>query len=504
MRSHLSKHAMTWGPKIVACLCAALSWHSACVAQSRELPDFGSPADTILNRSKEAQLGRSVMLQLRSAGAIVEDPQLTEYIRILGSRLASQANNGDFDFNFFVIDDQRINAFAMPGGHIGVHTGLISASENESELAGVLAHEVSHVTQRHIARSIYDNQRMSIVSIATMLAAILIGAATDSTEATQGLLMGSQAAQLQRQINFTRSNEHEADRIGMGVLAAAGFDPNGMASFFEKLSIRYGAARQNVPQMLQTHPVTGSRIAEARGRARQLPQREHIDSRGYSLAKARIMVLNAATPDVALAQFDELDDDSPAKRYGRALALSRMTLSDDAERLFRSLVTDFPTVITYRIGHAEALMASGYTELAMEVYEEASELFPRNVPLTISYAEALIDTRQPAKAHSFLLDLLNNVPPTPAQIQLIARAANAEGDVGNAQYYMGEYWLSVGNLPLAIDQIRMALEAPGVDIVDKARFEAKLELWTSFLPEDDRRRGPRRGRGDEAGGRSRG
>lgn len=496
---------MKFRRKIVFGVCALLSWHATGLAQTtRELPDFGSPADTILNRSKEAQLGRSVMLQLRNAGVIVEDPQLTEYIRILGSRLASQANNGDFTFNFFVIDDNQINAFAMPGGHIGVHTGLILASENESELAGVLAHEVSHVTQRHIARSLYDNQRMSIVSIATMLAAILIGAAADSPDATQGLLMGSQAAQMQRQINYTRSNEHEADRIGMGVLAAAGFDPNGMATFFEKLQIRYGVARQNIPQMLQTHPVTGARIAEARSRARQLPQVEHVDSIGYSLAKARIMVLDAATPEAALAGFDRMDDASPVKRYGRALALSRMTLNDNAEREFRTLVAEYPTVIAYRIGHAEALMESGYTSLAMEVYGDATELFPRNVPLTISYAEALIEADRPAAAHDLLLDLLNNVPPTPAQIQLIARAANAEGDVGNAQYYMGEYWISVGNLPLAIEQIRMALEAPGVDRIDKARFEAKLELWRSYMPDQEPRRRPRRSGDEEAGGRSRG
>ena len=500
---HGSDNAMNSCSKIVLGLCALLSWHAASFAQTtRELPDFGSPADTILNRSREAQLGRSVMLQLRNAGVMVEDPQLTEYIRILGARLASQANNGDFSFNFFIIDDNQINAFAMPGGHIGVHTGLILASENESELAGVLAHEVSHVTQRHIARALYDNQRMSIVSMATMLAAILIGAAADSPDAAQGLLMGSQAAQLQRQINFTRSNEHEADRIGMGVLAAAGFDPNGMATFFEKLQIRYGLARANVPQMLQTHPVTGARIAEARARARQLPNIEYEDSIGYQLAKARIIVLDTTTPEAALAEFDRMED-SPAKRYGRALAMSRMTLNDNAEREFRSLVEEYPTVIAYRIGHAEALMESGYPILAMEVYGEASELFPRNIPLTISYAEALIEIGNPAEAHRLLLDLLNNVPPTPAQIQLIARAANAEGDVGNAQYYMGEYWISVGNLPLAIEQVRMALEAPGVNRIDKARFQAKLELWRSYLPEQDDRRRPRRG-GDSGDGPSRG
>ena len=151
-------------------------------------------------------------------------------------------------------------------------------------------------------------------------------------------------------------------------------------------------------------------------------------------------------------------------------------------------MTEFPGVIAFRIGQAEALMASRQPALAMDVYAEALRLFPRNVPLTISYAEALITAGRPAEAHETLLDLLNNVPPTPAQIQLIARAANAEGDVGNAQYYMAEYYLSIGNLPLAINQLRMAMESPNVNSVDQARFRAKLEQWMGYLSEEDRER----------------
>ena len=155
-----------------------------------ELPDFGSAANAALSKSREQQIGRSAMLQLRVAGVVLDDPMLTEYVSLLGSTIASHANDGEHRFEFFVVNDDAINAFAMPGGYIGINSGLILASENESELAGVLAHEVSHVTQRHIARSIYDNQRSSIVSIATMIAALVLGAATDvSGDAAQGLMM---------------------------------------------------------------------------------------------------------------------------------------------------------------------------------------------------------------------------------------------------------------------------------------------------------------------------
>lgn len=478
--------------RIVAAIAAlALSVplpHPGAAAPRDDLPDFGTPADAALSQDKEQQLGRSVMLQLRNAGVVVEDPELTEYIRTLGAKLASHANNGQFVFDFFVVNDDRINAFALPGGFIGVNSGLILASENESELAGVLAHEVSHVTQRHIARSIYDSQRTSIVSMAAMLAAVLLGAASDASgDAMQGVIGASQALAMQRQINFTRANEHEADRIGMEVLASAGFDPNAMSSFFEKLAKRYGPSTQYVPELLQTHPVTTERVAEARSRARQLPEVKATDSFGYALAKARLLALNASTPETALALFEpKRDSGVPADRYGLALASLRMSLADNAERLFRELAEEHPGVIAFRTGQAEALMASGLTDAAMKVYGEAVRLFPRNRPLTISYADALIAAGRPAEAHKLLLDLLNNVEATPEQLRLIARAANAEGDVGNAYFYMSYYYAAIGNLPLAIGQVRLALETPDVHTVDRARFEARLEQLIDYLPDEQR------------------
>src|SRR5690606_28042199 len=332
------------------------------------------------------------------------------------------------------------------------------------------------------------------MSMAAMLAAVLLGAAADMpADALTGVVSASQAAALQRQINFTRSHEHEADRIGIEVLAAAGYDPNAMATFFEKISRRYGLAGQEVPELLQTHPVTSARIAEARDRARRLPQQRPPDSISYSLAKARVEVLAANDPRTALVAMEAKPEQNAAPvRYGKGLALARLGRHDEAERLFRELVRESPDVIAYRIGLAEALAGSGAMELALQVYSEAVRLFPRNVPLTISYAEALIDAGRPAEAHRLLLDLLNNVPPTPAQIRLIARAANAEGDTLNAYYYMGEYYVSIGNLPLAINQLHMALELPDAHAVERARLNARLEELVEYLPEEQRGEAMRR------------
>lgn len=455
------------------------------LAQRSGLPDIGSPADTVLSKSREARLGRSVMLQLRNAGAVVDDPQLTEYVNLLGSKLASQASSGEFEFEFFVVDDDAINAFALPGGYIGVNRGLIEATETESELAGVLAHEVSHVTQRHIARRMYDTQRTSIVSMATMLAAVLLGAAGDiSGEAMQGIAMAGQSAIAQRQINYTRQNELEADRVGIEVLSSAGFDPHGMASFFDKLASRYGTRQPNVPEILQTHPVSTTRIADARARASRMPDRSTDDDLSYHLAKARVRVLGASTPSDAVGLFEDAADSSdPGRRYGRALALSRAGRNDVAERLFSDLVSESPGVIAYRIGRAEALMASGLTERALAIYEDAVKLSPRNVPLSVSYAEALIEAGRPGEAHRVLLDVFNHVQPTPPQIQLTARAANAAGKTARAHYYMAEYHVALASLTPAIDQLQMALESPDLSDVDRARFEARLDKIKEALAE---------------------
>jgi predicted Zn-dependent protease len=233
--------------------------------------------------------------------------------------------------------------------------------------------------------------------------------------------------------------------------------------------------------------VSSERVAEARDRARQLPETAHKSSPQYALAKARLMALMAPTAEEAFAAFrDKTESDAPEDRYGLALASMRMALYDNAEALFRNLVRDYPSIMAFRVGQAEAMAASGATEPALALYADATRLFPRNVPLTISYAETLIAAGKPAEAHKLLLDLLNNVPATAPQLRLIARAANAEGDVANAYFYMSYYYASIGNLPLAIGQVRMALETPNSNGVDRARFRSRLDQLIEYLPDEQR------------------
>lgn len=466
--------------QVVASACMAGLVAGPAPAATEDLPDMGSPSDTVLSRDREMQIGRAIYASLRDTGHLITDPETQEYIQDIGQKLAAHATDTGQKFRFFVVDDPAINAFALPGGFIGVHSGLILATASESELAGVLAHEISHVTQRHISRAIYANQRASILTMAAMLGAILLGAATGSGDAIQGAVVAAQGAAAQQQINFTRSNEYEADRVGIGLLASAGFDPAAMSSFFETLARQTGPLASQAPEFLRTHPVTVNRVAESRARSAQLARPEGIvDTAGYSLTRARLRLLTSPDQEVAIARFRaELADPAHAAdigaAYGMALAQLQRGEFRDARERFSELLQSSTSTIPFYTGLAQAEMGLGRTAEAFQTYEHAMRLFPRNVPLTVHYAEALMQHDRPKEAHRVLLDLLNAVPPTPEQVRLIALAASAAGDTADAHYYMAEYHLMSGDLKLAADELRIAMGIPGLDNVQRARFNSRL------------------------------
>lgn len=456
-------------------------------AQDIRLPDMGSPADAVLPKSEEQRIGRAIMAQIRASGTVVSDPIVEEYINDIGHKLAAHANDGNHEFSFFVIDEQSINAFALPGGFIGVHTGLLNATRNENELAGVLGHEIAHVTQRHIARAIHASQRQSILSTAMMLGAIVAGVAGAGSDAVQAGMAVAQGTALQQRINFTRSNEHEADRIGINALADAGFDPHGMASFFEVMSRQSPSDMSlRLPEFLRTHPVTTDRIAEARTRASSLPRIRNEDSAIYGIARARLKVAGFDRPESAVEYFEARDYDrqSDIERYGRAFAYQRAGRPWDAKPIFEELLAKDKTLIAYHIGLGESQLALERYDEGIATFEQAIGLFPRNVPLVISYGEWLIRLERAEYAHSLLLDLLNNVPPTPEQVRLIARAANAAGDQAESFYYMAEYRLMTGDLPGGINMLTRALQLPDLDAIQRIRFQARIDFIREYMTEE--------------------
>lgn len=455
-----------------------------------DLPDIGNPASTTLSRADEYKIGRMILRGLRDSGQIVEDPEVNEYIAAIGARLASHAHEGGHRFTFFVVKDAGINAFALPGGFIGINAGLFTATANESELAGVLAHEIAHVTQRHIARSLQNAGRSNMASAAAVLAAVLIGATTGMpADALLGTVTAAQSLAAQQQINFTRSNESEADRVGMGILANSGFDPQGMPAFFWTLQQRYGSAGAGIPDLLRTHPVTTERIAETRDRAEQYERPVVEDSTGYALIRERLRV-QSLPPETnfRVMYSDAVGADLPstdARRYGRALALLEdggAGATTEAAGILKDLLDRHPDVTLYHTALGQAQLAAGDRAGSRRTLQEALRLFPRNVPVTIRYAETLMQTGEAPLAHRVLLDLFNNVPPTPEQARFIALVASAAGDTADAYYYMSEYHVMGGDLSLAIAQLRLALAVPELNDVQRRRFEARLTELEEYLP----------------------
>jgi beta-barrel assembly-enhancing protease len=450
-----------------------------------ELPDMGSPEAAIISHSEERQLGYMMVQQLREQNALLEDPEISEYINSIGDRLAAQSTDGAAGFQYFVVKDSAINAFAIPGGFIFVNYGLILATSSESELASVLGHETAHVTQHHIARAIRAQSQQSMTTMAAMLAAILLGAVGHAGgQAVEGGIAAAQGLAVQQQINFTRGEEEEADRVGIGYVAGAGFDPQAMASFFEVLSRKEGLAATYIPPMLVDHPVTTDRIAEARSRAAQFPPRKAKDSESYALVRERVRVLTAPgdtdIEKVYAARFAQGQHDL-ATRYGEALALMADNRPVEAEKILFELTKEHEGLIMLHSALGQAEVKAGQTNDALGTFKHAVRLFPRNVPVTVRYAESLIAAGNAKEAHAVLLDLFNNVPPTPEQIRLTANAASAAGDTGDAYYYMGEYQIAGGNLQLAAMQYQLALSAPNLTAIQRQRYQARLDEVREYL-----------------------
>jgi beta-barrel assembly-enhancing protease len=469
-----------------AALVASLTVATGVVCAQTELPDIGNPAAATISVDEERQIGEMITKQLRDQGKIIDDPEVDEYVQSLGLRLASQASDpATRHFKYSTVSEPGINAFAIFGGFIFCNYGTILASGNESELASVLAHETAHVTQRHLARMINAQSRQGLEQAATILGAILIGVlAGGNGSAMEGAIAAAQGAVVQQQINFTRAQEYEADRVGIGFLAAAGFDPQAMANFFEQMSRREGLNGAWVPEMLRDHPVTANRVAEARARAAQYERRKKpVQSVGYSLIKERLRVLTTPREELIHLYTDIGAEHEPQldKSYGQALTLMAIGRPAAAVSILEPLVAHHEgnTLLHSALGQAQ--IQAQETKQGLATFQTALELFPRNVPLSIRYAEALMSAGRARDAHVLLLDLFNNIEPTPPQIRLTATAASAAGDAGDAYYYMSEYHIANGDLTLSVQQLQLALTAPNLTVVQKERYQARLDQIRDFL-----------------------
>jgi beta-barrel assembly-enhancing protease len=454
----------------------------------QDLPDLGSPANAAISIDDEFHVGLQYVNEIRNTGLIMTDPEISQYAQEIGHSLSSRAEEGQHQFYYFVLRDPVVNAFAIPGGFVAIQSGLILATRNENELAGVLAHETAHVTQRHIVRQILDQSHEGLLATAAMLAAVLLGATAGrgSPDAIEGAILAGQSAMIQHQINYTRASEFEADRIGISTMSEAGYDPLGIASFFDYMGHEGPEpSRVNAVQFLIDHPIFSDRVAEARDRADQIGRIRHEDSLGYKLIKERLRSL-AGDPQVARTYYINLLKNGGGRtieeRYGKDVAEIAVRNPAAAIPDLQELLRENPKVMQFYGALGQAYLTNGQVKESAALLERALILFPRNVPITIRLAETLMQSGDNKRAHLVLLDLFNAVEPTPDQTRLIAKAANTAGDFADSYSYMAEFYLMTGNLVMATNQLQMALTLPGLDAVQRARFSARLEEIHAAMP----------------------
>lgn len=454
--------------------------------EALNLPQIGEPADAALTPAQEAALGRQVVGQMYRYDYILEDAELTEYISAMAWKLAAAGEARPPRIEAFVVRDPRINAFALPGGYMGFNVGLITASSMESELAGVMAHELAHVTQRHIARQSNSGGGLETLAvIGAMLAAVIAGSA-DPDAVLAALALG-QSSLYQRQVSFIRAHELEADRIGIQTMANAGFNPAGMSGFFQRLEQSSRLYGSGLPEILRTHPVNTTRIAEARARAASMPDPNYQDSFDYGIMRARARALVAARPSEPLEYFAaELSNgrDTPANRYGLALAQRETGAYERATETLKPLLEAQPRQPNLNLLQASIDLRGQRHPEALERFKRTLETFPRYAPAILAYSDALITVGQADAARDVLLNHEQALGTRIETYRLLAQAAVEAGHEGEASYQMSTYLLERGDIGGALAQLDAGLRRASLSSQDRAKLSARRAEVREALPRD--------------------
>ena len=481
---NIQKTSHRWLLGLSLLLLSALSLPAIATDEYR-LPEFGDSSGSLLTPAQEQRLGKAFMRSVRNHFPVVSDPLIADYIQSLGNKLAANSSAAGQHFNFFLINNPVVNAFAGPAGHIGVFSGLVLTTETESELASVMAHEIAHVSQKHLLRTFDDASRLNLPMAAVALAAILVGGGSDLGAAAA---TGLQAGMIQHQINFTRANEHEADRIGINTMAGADFDPRAMPIFFERMGRAtrfYGAT---LPEFLRTHPVTTTRVADSRGRAEAYPYKQYPADIRYYLLRTTLREQQYENPKDAVRFFQETLADGryrskAAQRYGYVLALMRAKDFNLARKELNKLLKKYPNQVAYQLLSAHLHTQSGDPEIAASTLKTALDKEPDNYPLTMAYAQTLTDTNHPGEARKILEHIAPHRSQDAALYKLLAQATAKAGNTNQAHEYQADYYYISGQLEQAKQQLEIALRDESISLFRGERMSAKLKQIRSELVE---------------------
>jgi len=458
------------------------------------LPDLGEAAQSEFSPATERRIGESIMLEIRRDPAYLDDPEVNSYLNRLGTRLAAQSTDSRQEFELFALRDPTLNAFAMPGGYIGVHSGLILAAASESELASVLAHEISHVTQRHLARLINKSGQGQITSLLALAVAIL--AARSSPDLAVGALMAGQGVAIQNQLNYSRDFEREADRVGLDLLERSEFDIRDMSAFFERLQ-KYGRLYENsAPGYLRTHPLTTERLADMGNRIQGRPYRQVPDSLEFQLVRAKLRAQDG-TPRDAVTEFEtRLADRSfagseTAVRYGLAQARLRdgkVAAAQKEVRELRRLKAVSPMIETL---DAQLRLKQGDAAGAVSLLRGAQPRFPQERAVAYGLVEALLEARMPNDAIKVTEDDLLNYPSDAKMHFLQAKTYAMLGKRLQQHRAQAEAYALLGQMAAAVEQLELAQKSGDGNFYEYSQVDSRLRELKKRVADEARQPKPK-------------
>jgi predicted Zn-dependent protease len=465
--------------RFLLCLLAVLASVTPRAWGQVSLPDLGDASSSVLSPMMERKLGESVMREIRFGEPnFVDDPEINEYLNVLGYKLLAAVPGSRQDFEFFAVREPSINAFALPGGFVGIHTGLLTAADSESEVASVLAHEITHVTQRHIARLFGAQKQMQLPAMIAMAAALL--AARSRPDLASGAAMAAQGVAISGQLGYSRDFEREADRIGFQTLQQAGFDVRGMPSFFEKLQ-RFTRIMDegSAPGYLRSHPLTVDRVADAQNRAQNAPYHQHADSLEFHLVRAKLRAEQNDSQD-AVSYFRAILKDrrfanETAAHYGLAVALLRSRQVAEAKTevaKLRSGMNRSPMIETLA---ARVLKAAGEGAAAIVLIKEAMGRYPYYRPLAYAHVSTLLEENRVDEAAIVLREQTRLYPGNAQLLGMQAKAYAAQGKRLLQHQAQAEVYVLQGSLPAAIDQLQLAQSSGDGNFYELSAVEARLK-----------------------------
>jgi len=488
-------NTMTRTYRLACGLMAAIIAFSSMAANN--LPELGDAAGDDLSLATEKRIGQQIMHEIRARDpSYLDDPEIESYLNQLGGRLAGASTDPAIGFHFFALDDPTINAFAMPGGFIGVHTGLILSAQSESELAGVLAHEISHVTQRHIARQIQREKQLSIAAMLGMALALL--AARSNSQVASAALVSAQASTVQAQLAFSRDYEREADRSGFEIMNKAGMDVRGMSGSFERLQKATRLYEGNAPVYLRSHPLTGERISDMQNRERSQRYRQIPDSPDFHLVRAKLRAMKGHSSE-AIKDFQSLVNDRKypsegAARYGLAVALTRVKDWAGAEKEVQAARRSRLVSPMIDRLHAEIRIGLGDIEGGLALFRDTMARYPLNTGLMYAYGDVLVSLQRFADSLKLAEEQLRNYPQSVRLFNLMARSYAALGRRALQHRATAEAYALQGQTGAAVEQLQLAQKAGDANFFDASVIDARLRELKKQLAEEMKER--RRARPD--------